>query len=173
MKKTIIALSLMMLTLHVAKATTSTKDTLPTVFMLGQFDGVGFEELKAAYSTQLLTVCKNDMETAYYVWIQLLKQMESHATRTGYDLNSVKMWLYVFWNKDGSIKNIAYYAKPNSRNFKEAEMTTFLKDFAKVYKTSLAHEQAFSHYSTANFPVMVEKQAVQTTTKGVQNRGQD
>ncbi len=130
---------------------------LPRVFVLGQFDGTPFERMKKDYETTLMTACKNDMETAYYCWMHLLKNMESFATKSNYDISGVKLWLYVFWEKDGTIAYMAYYPKPNSRNFKAEDLNGFLNDFRKVYTFPLKHEKTFSNYSNASFPVMIEK----------------
>jgi hypothetical protein len=137
-------------------------DSLPTVFALGQYDGQPFEKLKADYETQLLSVCRNDMEMAYYLWVHVLKHIETQGTKTGFDMNGVKLWLYIFWNKDGTIKNIAFFPKPNSKNFKTEDMTVFLSNFCKTYKFPMTSDTNFSHYSTANFPVLVERPAETT-----------
>ena len=131
--------------------------SIPRVFVLGQYDGSPFERLKKDYETSLVTACKNDMETAYYCWMHLLKHMESFGAKSNFDLNGIKMWLYVFWEKDGTIGYISYYPKPNSKNFKAEDMTAFLNDFCKNYTIPLKYEKPFSNYSTASFPVMVEK----------------
>lgn len=137
---------------------------IPRVFTLGQYDGVLFERMKADYKTSLLTVCKNDVETAYYCWAHLLKHIESHAAKSNYDLNGVKLWLYAFWEKNGSLAYLAYYPKPNSKNFKAEEMTAFLNDFCKHYVAPYKYTESFSNYSTATFPVMIEK--VPTSNNG-------
>ncbi len=143
----------------VTSATSSFKtDSLPTVFALGQYDGPPFEKLKSEHETQLLTICRNQMEMAYYLWVHVLKHIETESVKTGFDLNGVKLWLYIFWNKDGSIRNIAFFPKPNSKNFKTEDMTTFFTGFCKNYKFPMGADMPFSHYSTANFPVMVEKE---------------
>ena len=170
-KKTLTFLSaLFFLTVAQASPSTITTDSLPTVFALGQYDGQPFERLKSDYETQLLSVCKNDMETAYYLWVHVLKHIETQSVKTGFNLDGVKLWLYVFWNKDGTIKNMAFYPKPNSKNIKNEDMANFLAGFCKIYKFPLTAEVNFSHYSTASFPVMVEKPAETSTTT---NRKQD
>ncbi len=131
--------------------------SIPKVFTLGQYDGSPFERMKKDYETTLATACKNDYETAYYLWIQLLKKMETHASKRNFDMNGIKLWLHVFWSKDGAVDYIAFHAKPTSRNFNNAEMTAFLNDFAKEYVSPLKHDKSYSNYSTASFPVMVEK----------------
>lgn len=133
------------------------RDTLPRAFPLGQYDGLPFETLKNDHEQQLLAVCKGDMEIAYYLWIHLLKHMETHATKTNFDLSGIKIWLYVFFNKDGSLDHISFYPKPTSRNFKNEDMSSFLTDFTRNYKLPLASDRHFQHYSIGNFPVMVEK----------------
>lgn len=135
---------------------TETNDTLPVVFMLGQ-DDRAFDALKTEHDLQLLTVCRNDMEMTYYLWIQMMKHMESHANRTGFDLNGIKLWMYAFYNKDGSISHLAYHAKPQSRNFKPEDMTAFLSGFVKTYKLPMTADRSFQHYNVGHFPVLVEK----------------
>ena len=133
-----------------------TNDTLPVVFMLGQ-DDRAFDALKIEHDLQLLSVCRNDMEMTYYLWLQMMKHIETYAGQVGYDLNGVKLWMYAFYNKDGSIHHFAYHAKPQSRNFKPEEMTAFLTGFVKTYKLPIGADRAFQHYNVGAFPVMVEK----------------
>ncbi len=171
MKKTLTLLAaLFFLTAAQATPTLVKTDSLPTVFALGQYDGPPFEGLKADYETQLLSVCRNDMEMAYYLWVHVLKHIETQSVKTGFNLDGVKLWLYVFWNKDGTIKNIGFYPKPNSKNIKNEDMAAFLTSFCKTYKFPMTAAVNFSHYSTANFPVMVEK-PLETSTNI--NRKQD
>ncbi len=150
--------------------------SIPRVFILGQYDGSPFERLKGDYQTSLMTACKNDMEAAYYCWMHLLKHMESHAVASNFDMTGIKLWLYVFWEKDGTISYIAYHPKPNSKNFKAEDMTAFLNSFASSYIFPLKFDKPFSNYSSASFPVMVEKpinNPGNATTKSVKsNNGQ-
>jgi hypothetical protein len=134
----------------------SENDTLPVVFMLGQ-DDRAFDALKNEHDLQLLAVCRNDMEMTYYLWIQMMKHMESYAGRVNFDLNGIKLWMYAFYNKDGSIHHLAYHAKPQSRNFKPEDMTEFLTGFVKTYKLPISADRAFQHYNVGFFPVLVEK----------------
>jgi hypothetical protein len=133
-------------------------DTLPRVFLLGVYDGGDFEQLKEQYSMSLVQACRSDMETAYYSWIHMLKHLESYSKTQNFDLDGVKMWLYVFWNKDGSIQHLAFYLKQNSRNVDKKAVTTFLEGFCSQYKSPIKAEKNFSNYSSATFPVMIEKE---------------
>jgi hypothetical protein len=141
---------------EVCPLVSTANDTLPVVFMLGQ-DDRAFDALKIEHDLQLLAVCRNDMEMTYYLWLQMMKHMETYAGQVGYDLNGVKLWMYAFYNKDGSIHHFAYHAKPQSRNFKTEEMTAFLTGFVKTYKLPIGADRGFQHYNVGAFPVMVEK----------------
>ncbi|MDZ7880604.1 MAG: hypothetical protein U5L45_23210 [Saprospiraceae bacterium] len=134
----------------------TSNDTTPLVFMLGQ-DDRALEALKLEHDLQLLAVCRNDMEMTYYLWIQMMKHMESYANRTGFDLNGIKLWIYAFYNKDGSVRHLAYHAKPQSRNFKPEDMNVFLTSFVKTYKLPISADRPFQHYNVGFFPVLVEK----------------
>jgi hypothetical protein len=141
---------------YIKALSNTSADTTPVVFMLGQ-DDRAFDALKVEHDLQLLAVCRNDMELTYYLWIQMMSKMESYATRTGFDLNGIKLWMYAFYNKDGSIRHLAYHAKPQSRNFKPEDMTQFLTAFVKTYKLQIAADRPFQHYNVGFFPVLVEK----------------
>lgn len=170
MKNLLIVFALINLT-FAAQATPSVmplfsrvNDTLPVVFMLGQ-DDRAFDALKTEHDLQLLAVCRNDMEMTYYLWIQMMKHMESYAIRVGYDLNGIKLWMYAFYNKDGSIHHLAYHAKPQSRNFKPEDMTAFLTGFVKTYKLPMTADRGFQHYNVGHFPVLIEKAPTPAATK--------
>jgi hypothetical protein len=173
-KKTFFALSLSLLAFFANASTPPVIDTMPTlprVFQLGQYDGTPFESMKGEYEATLTSACKNDMELAYYSWVHLLKHMESFAGRTGFDINGVKLWLYIFWAKDGTIDYVAYHPKPNSRNMKEEEMTNFLIEFLKNYTFPIKNDKNFSNYSSASFPVMVEKASINGSAPTVNGKG--
>ena len=131
--------------------------SLPRVFLLGDFDGTPFDQLKSNHETTLYSACHNDAEAAYYCWVHLLKHLETFAQKSNYDITGVKMWLYVFWNKDGTVSNIAYFLKPNSRFVKTEDLTPILAAFCKSYKLPLVADKNYSNYNSASFPVNMEK----------------
>jgi hypothetical protein len=157
-KKFIFALSISLCTLSESSNAKPTPvlDTLPRVFLLGVYDG-DFEQLKEQYSMSLVQACRSDMEMAYYNWIQMLQHLESYGKTQKFDLDGVKIWLYAFWNKDGSIQHLAFYLKQNSRNIDKTAFATFLDGFCSQYKSPIKAEKNFSNYSSASFPVMIEK----------------
>jgi len=101
-------------------------------FLIGENEK-HFESLVSEHGEQLLNVCKNNMNKAYKLWVSLLKDLERFANDKEFDLKGTKIWINLFWNADGSIRNIVYYPKPNSKNMDFALLSDFLSDFAFSY----------------------------------------
>jgi hypothetical protein len=142
-----------MLTATAQKSVDGEKKAYPTVFQIGELPNA-FETLSDDYETALLEVCDDDIKKAYAQWSTMLKAMESHARVKDYNLKGVKMWLKVFWNKDGTIEHIAFHLKPGSKNVDTDALTRFLQDFMKMYKGSFKANESFSQYSSASFPTL-------------------
>lgn len=126
-------------------------DVSARAFLIGENEE-HFEALVAEHGEQLLNVCKNSMDKAYESWVSLLKDLEGFADDRHFDLKGTKIWINVFWNADGSIRNIVYYPKPNSKNMDFALLSDFLSDFASSYQFALTNDRPFSHYGSASFP---------------------
>jgi hypothetical protein len=123
-----------------------------TVFFIGE-DEKSYEKLVEKYNTMLFTVCSNNMELAYDHWSTLLKDIEDYANKSGIDLKGVKLWLNVFWAKDGTIDHIVFYPKPNSKNMNYDNVKSMLTSFTAVYQGSIKFSNGFSHYGSAAFPI--------------------
>lgn len=147
---------------------------LPKAFLLGEHEQT-FEKLVMNHQEALLSVCDNDMDLAFNKWMGMIFSMEAYADEISYDLKGVKLWLNIFWEEDGSLKHIAYYLKPNSRNIDTQELTAFFSSFMNHYKFPLVASKKFSHYGSAAFPTpRVKKNDVQlsngkTGTSSTQN----
>lgn len=126
---------------------------MPKVFVLGSHE-TAYDKLSEEYSTSLLQASNDDSAIAGSLWRSLIKEMEAHAEMVDYDIKGVKMWLHVFWDDKGKINHIGYYLKPNSRNVKNEELTSFLTDFVNNYYVPASFEQKFSHYTQTAFPTM-------------------
>lgn len=131
-------------------------DPLPKVFLLGEYE-TKYEKLKNTHKEQLLSICSNDMKGAFKKWISMLQEMEAYGEQVEYDLKGVKFWLHVFWNEDGSISNIAYHLRPNSRHLDTNELTIFLTNFINYYRLPLTTQTKYSHYSSAYFPLAFQR----------------
>ena len=124
---------------------------LPVIFQLGEFE-VQMDQEAMVHNTQLLTACEFDIEMAYGKWISMIKEMEAYSKRINFDINGVKVWLNVFYEKNGQIGHIGYYLKPNSRNLDRDEFAAFLKSFVNNYTFPHTYKEPFSHYGSAAFP---------------------
>lgn len=135
-----------------AQSSEQKQSPLPPVFLIGEYDEA-FGMLSEDYSKILLTVCGDDMDFAYEKWMDMLASLEDYAERINYDINGLKMYMYVFWKEDGSIAHIAYFPKPNSKNLPIEELNALFKGFTKEYKMPIHSKSGYSHYASASFPV--------------------
>ncbi|HAQ37243.1 MAG TPA: hypothetical protein DCX89_09305 [Saprospirales bacterium] len=125
---------------------------IPAVFELGADDDA-LSELAPNYTGNLMSVCGNSMDKAYKHWMFLLIDMEDYSRKINFDLNGVKIWLNVYWNKNGKIDLISFYPKANSKNIPNAELKAFLLSFARQYQMEdLNSSIHFVHYGSASFP---------------------
>jgi hypothetical protein len=138
-------------------ATLNAQD-LPKVFLIGENEE-GYEKMLGKYPELLLNVSDNSMDKAYNHWIDLLSTIEDYANEIGYDIKGVKIWLNVFWDKNGAIDYLVYYPKPNSRNIDFDAFTGFLDTFLGTYQLDIKTKKNFSHYGSASFPVFGKRSA--------------
>lgn len=138
---------------HSVAQTDVTPDAVivPLVSLLGE-DEDQLTYLTNTYPEGFLTVCGNDMDFAYDKWMEMLGAMEDKAEDLDFDIKGVKIYLQVFWKKDGSIAHLAFYPKTISRNVAHAELKAFFTEFARDYKLPITAEVGFSHYGSAAFP---------------------
>jgi hypothetical protein len=129
---------------------------LPKAFQIGEYES-GYGNLIKLYPESLLTTSKDSLELAYVNWMYLLYDMEQHSKSINVDLKGLKIWLNVFWNKNGSIDYITFYPKPNSRNMDFNKLTAFFIDFVNNYNVRIKGKDNFSHFGSARFPSFAEK----------------
>ena len=138
--------------------TVNSSDNLPLVFVLGE-NAEQYDAMTEQYTNMLLDECKGNMQSAYTKWMSMLKEMEAYAEEINYNLDGVQIWMNVFWNKNGSIKHIAYYLKPESKVVPLDELTAFIKTFAQQYKFPLLSNKKYVHYGHAFFPTTPKRVA--------------
>ena len=126
-------------------------EELPQVFIIGEFEH-DYEKMVLECDDHLLSVCDGSMDMAYNVWLHMISNLEQFASEKSFDINGTKLWLTAYWNKDGTIKHLVYYPKPNSKNMDFQKLTGFFTEFTGVYKLPLESESCFSHYGSATFP---------------------
>jgi hypothetical protein len=129
---------------------------LPTVFLIGEYED-RYLELSKAHPAQFMSIYQNDIDRAYKGWTSCLMDMEDYATRINFDLKGLKVWINLYFNPDGTISNLAYYPKPNSRNVPEEELTAFFKSFVGQYRLPMTAEKGFQHSTSASFPTFFQR----------------
>ncbi len=129
---------------------------LPRAFQIGEYE-TGYGNLIKHYPESLLSVSNDSIELAYINWMYLLNDMEKYSRKIDFDLKGIKIWLNVFWNKDGQIEYISYYPKPNSRNMEFKQLTAFFIDFVNNFKSRIRGKDNFVHFGSARFPSFAEK----------------
>jgi hypothetical protein len=124
---------------------------VPSVGMIGEYESA-FASLAVENPGILLGVCGNDMDIAYEKWTNMLVAMEDYAESIAYDIDGLKTYFYIFWNRDGTVKHLAFYPKANSRNIPVEELRAFFKGFVKEYHMTIVASEGYSHYGSATFP---------------------
>lgn len=128
------------------------QDKNPQVFIIGEQEEL-HAQLSNDYARSLLEANDGNMEAAFDAWVDFISSMEDAAKKQGLDLNGVKIWLQVFFEPDGSIGNLAYHLRPQSKNIDAVKINSFLQQFAKEGTMKMTADFKFNHYSTAAFPV--------------------
>lgn len=127
-------------------------DEYPTAFVIRE-DPTAFEALNEVYHTLLLTACENNMDKAYKEWQRVLFSLNIFAKQNDVDLQGVKMWIKIFWSKDGYVKHIAYDLKPQSKQIKKKELTKLIEEFILSYQEPVtSYDYQFSHYGSVAYP---------------------
>ncbi len=160
-------LILITLTLFVDRAHAQTADLspgIPEVFLIGQYEDSYFD-LSQQHPIPLLSIYNDNIDRAYKGWSEFLMDIEDYAADLDFDIKGAKLWLNVYFNPDGSIANLAFYPKPNSRNIQEAHLVAFFKSFVNGYKYPEAEEQGFQHSASASFPTFFHRTSP-VTAKG-------
>ena len=130
---------------------------LPKVFILG--DHVDEYEQLYMRNANLLEVCDNDMNLAFNSWMHMVERMDDYSQELGIDLKGLKLWLNILWEKDGHIKHLAYFKKPDSKSLEYSSLTEFFTNFIESYRLPIEADQSFTHYGSAAFPTLSDRLA--------------
>ena len=134
---------------------TSYGQAFEKVSLIGDNEGA-YENLVSDCNNMLLSVADNSMDKAFSVWTDMFVALEKHADTKGVDIKGAKIWVNLFWEADGSIKQISYYPKPKSKNMDFEQLSQVMDSFAKEYKLPLTADACFTHYGSASFPVFTK-----------------
>ena len=127
---------------------------IPRVFLLGDDTDSYSERLSYEYSYLLVFACNNSVEEASAKWVDMMNAIEEYSNQVNFNLKGLKLWINIYWDKDGTIKHIAYHLRPESRNIEVKQLTTFLTNFCGQYKLPLtaSAKKKFSHSGSTYFP---------------------
>jgi len=137
---------------------------VPEVFLIGQYEDSYFQ-LSQQHPQALLSVYNDNLDLAYKGWSEFLMDIEDYATELEFDIKGAKIWLNVYFNQDGSISNLAFYPKPNSRNIQNDHLVAFFKSFVRQYHYPEVAEKGFQHSASASFPTFFHRTSP-VTAKG-------
>lgn len=131
--------------------------TSPTLVKMIGDDETMQTTLNTECADMLVQIDGMNMSKAYTVWLTMLSDLEQYAVNMNYDINGFKLWLNVYWNADGSIRQIIFYPKPNSRNVDFSHFIDFMDKYAQSYVLPVTHTACFSHYGSASFPTFYDQ----------------
>ena len=129
---------------------------VPKVFLIGEYEE-RYLELSQNHPAQFISVYQNDIDRAYKAWSNCMMDMEDYAAQLNFDLKGVKLCLNLYFNCDGTISNLAFFPKPNSRNVPEDQLAAFFKNFVNYYRLPVSAEKGFQHSTSASFPTFFER----------------
>ena len=111
------------------------------------------EDLSATYKSSLFSASGADFIKTTKNWQHILIGLEKYAEEIDFNLKGVKIWIKVFFAKDGNIDHITYILAETSINMDTTELEAFLRSFIRNYKLPESHEQKFSYDARVQFPL--------------------
>jgi len=130
------------------------EEAIPKVLTIGENEGFT-NRLSAEFPKTLLSASGNDVDLAFRRWMNILQEIQNFSNKSGFDIKGSRMWLNIYFQADGSIKHIAYYLQPTSRNIPEPEMKGFFSAFINQYKPKFNPNLVCGHSGSASFPLNI------------------
>lgn len=138
--------------------------TLPEVFLIGQHEDQ-YAKLAKEHPAIFISVYNNDIDRAFRGYSDMLMDIEDYAADINFDIKGVKMWINLYFNADGTIKHLAFFPKPNSRNIPEDQLVSFFQKFVDQYQFQVKAEKPFQHSASAAFPTFFHRELQETAKK--------
>lgn len=125
----------------------------PVVFYIGEYED-NYETLIQNNSASLYNAFDNNPDMTMKFWEEWFKNFEDYAEKKGKSVYGVKLWVHLFWEKEGKVSHLAFYPKPESvhRDYDELKKL-FLEYIKNAEYPRLACEKPFAHSGTIHFPV--------------------
>lgn len=124
----------------------------------GVQNGPLLDELSGQYQSSLFSASNADFAQTVHNWRLFLLSMQEYAASIDFDIKGVKVWLKIYWAKDGSIDHIAYILSDRSININPQDWEAFLRSFMRNYKLPITHIKPFSYENPISFPLPYQRQ---------------
>lgn len=128
------------------------KNNYPQVVNVAQRSEL-LEELSTDYKSSLFSASDADFIKTTKNWQHVLMGVEKYAEEIDFDMKGVKIWIKVFFAKDGNINHITYILSETSINIDTIELEAFFRSFMKNYKLPVSHDQKFAYDARIQFPL--------------------
>ncbi|MGH1337133.1 MAG: hypothetical protein ACRBFS_13500 [Aureispira sp.] len=129
-----------------------TNQALPKVINVAQNSAV-LEELSNQYQSSLFSASDTNFVTTINNWRGFIQSIEQYAEDIDFDIKGVKVWVKVFWAKDGNVDYIAYVLSDRSINIDIIEWEAFLRSFMRNNKLALKYKRGFTYDGRMMFPL--------------------
>lgn len=91
--------------------------------------------------------------------------LEDYADAKGMDIRGAKLWLKVYFNKNGKLEHLAYFPKPNSKQIPTEYLDALFKSFVKDYYSNVIWEKGYQHSTNVSFPTYYSRLNTETARK--------
>jgi hypothetical protein len=134
----------------------ATQQVWPPVINVAQ-NSAALDALSNTYQSSLFSASNADFRETVNNWSIFLRSMEQYAEEIDFDIKGVKVWMKVFWAKDGSVNHLAYALSDRSININLTEWEAFLRSFIRNRKMALQHSKGFTYDGRIMFPLSYQR----------------
>lgn len=125
---------------------------LPKIINATQ-NSAALEELSNQYQSSLFSASDTNFVTTINNWRGFLQLMEEYSETIDFDIRGVKVWMKIFWAKDGTIDYLVYALSDRSINIDVIEWEAFLRSFVRNTKLPIKFHRGFTYDGRVMFPL--------------------
>lgn len=115
----------------------SDSSNLPLVFVIDEDNEQLIDRLYDDYDVSLLTICGNNLEITGSKVVDFISEIENFATKMNFNINGVKFYYNVYFDKNGTINHFAFMLRPESKNININSLISFFNTFIPNYRMQL------------------------------------
>lgn len=110
---------------------------LPLVFVMDEDNEQLIDKLYEDYDVSLLNICGNNLELTGSKVVDFISEIENFASKMNFNINGIKFYYNVYFDKNGTIKHFAFMLRPESKNININSLISFFNTFIPNYKMQL------------------------------------